>query len=175
MLGIRHSDRRQFRDLMTPGPRARNPLRVGELVPAAAALSGVVIHDLIDVLDREKLTPNPTMTGLAARLASLRVLGKLLGFLARQRAPLLTRLRNVAGRRLRTVTRTRRPPCLYTPKPILERPQPTSEIKQNLNNPLAPRLINRLGLRPLHTATFPATPGNPAPTQTTERLPKTLP
>jgi len=105
-----------------------------------------MINDLVDLLHREQLPADPSVTILRALPAPLGVLRQLLGLLARQRPTLLTNLRNVSRRRRRTDTRTRRPPRLYPPQPILERPKPTSKINQNLNNPLTPSIKNRLSL-----------------------------
>jgi hypothetical protein len=105
-----------------------------------------MIDDLVDLLLGQKLPPDPRVTILRALLTPLRILRQRLGFLARQRPALLTSLRSIRRRRHRTVTRSRRSACLDPPQPILERPLPTSKIKQHLNNPLTPRIKNRLSL-----------------------------
>ncbi len=159
MLDKEHRGRWQLGNLMAPRPVTRNPLRIGELPPAPRAPLRVMINDLLHLIFTQQLPPRAWVAILPARLAPLTVpASQLLGLLPRLRATLLTRLRHIRRRRLRTIPRTRRRPRLQRPQPLLQPPLPSRQPNQKRHARLTTRVINRLSLHPLHTPTIRRTP-----------------
>jgi hypothetical protein len=103
VLDQQHADRRQLGDLVAPEPAAGPLLMLAELMPAAATRLRVVRDDLIDLILACQPTARSTMAFLPAGPALGAVLGQQLpGLRARLSTPLLTRLRRIRRRRLRT-------------------------------------------------------------------------
>ena len=179
MLGHDHRDRRQLRDL-TPARTPRGQLLVlAELVPAAAAAVRVVVDELVDLILGRQRTAGTLMPRLTPGSASFAILGqKLLRLRPRLGSPLLTRLRRILRRRLRPSPRALPRLLLKTPDPLLQqhrlRGQPLhrrGQLKNHLNATIPPRVIDRLGLRPLHTVKVRRRDRGPFPgIKTTERL-----
>ncbi len=170
MLGHHNRDRRQLCHLMAPRTPRRHLLRLGELVPAAATGLRVVVDDLRDLIVGQQLAPRPLVTGLAAGLAPATLGQQLLRLRPGLRASLLTRLGRIRRRRLRPGTRTL-PRLLLKPRqPLVQKPDlaliPDSQLKQELDARLPPRVIDRLRLCSIHVAKFAPTRSVPSDLQT---------
>jgi hypothetical protein len=130
-----------------------------ELAAATTASVRVVIDDLIDPILRDELATRTAMPILPARLARDSILGqRLLRLRARLRPPLLTRLRRIRRRRLRTRPRVSPHLFLQPTDPLLEQltssRQPLNrggQLQNELHTALAPAVIDRLRLRTVHT------------------------
>src|SRR5215211_3916913 len=152
-LMLDHPDRqpRQLLDLITPRRADRDPLGLGEDVPAATD-RGPVTDDLVDRGRRQQLTAATLMTRLTAWRAPRPL-----------RPPRWTRTRRIARWRPRGVARVagklplelvdpRRQPLNLPPQPLVLR----RKLKQNTHNRLTARVVDRLRLTPIHTPRFDA-------------------
>ena len=162
MLGDHDRDRRQLGDLTTPRPPGGQLLLLAELAPAAPAAVRIVVDELVNLVLRRQRTTGALMPGLAASTPPLPIpREQLLRLRPRLRPPLLTRLRRIVRGRLRTSSRALPRPLLKTPDPFLQQPslrgQPLyrrGQLENHLDTTIPPRVIDRLGLRPLHTTQF---------------------
>src|SRR6202035_1707590 len=129
---------------------------------AASAAVGVVIDELVDLILGRQRTAGALMARLAASTSLLRIpRQQLLRLRTRLRPPLLPRLRGVLRRRLRPGTRALPRLLLKTPDPLLQQPrlrrQPLhrrGQLENDLDATIPPRVVDRLGLCPLHTTQF---------------------
>src|SRR5215211_7074347 len=146
-LMLDHPDRqpRQLLDLITPRRADRDPLGLGEDVPAATD-RGPVTDDLVDRRRRQQLTAATLMTGLRARRTTRGAL----------RTPLPARPRRIARRRPRRITRVPRQLALKLLHPRLKLLDPTIHPQQNLDHHPPPSVVDRLRLSALHTPKFDA-------------------
>lgn len=162
MLDQQHADRRQLAHLMAPEPATRPALILGELTPATTAPLWVVRDDLIDLILGRKPSSSAPMALLPARLALRALPGQqLLRLRASLRPPLLTGLRRIRRRRLRTGPRVLPRLPLEPTDPLLEQPtrgsQPLDrnrQLQNELNTTLAPAVVDRLRLGTIHTPEF---------------------
>jgi hypothetical protein len=130
-------DHRQLLDLTAHRIIDRDPLLLGECVPAAAAI-GPVLDDLIDRPRRQQPAALALMTGLGA--------------LSTRRAPLRAWRcsRRVLARRQRRIPRRPRELPLELLDPAHQLLDLTIHPQQDLNDRLTTRVIDRPRLRPLH-------------------------
>ena len=155
VLGHLDRGRRQLGDLTPQRLDGLDALRLGERVRARPAPVRPVLDELVDQLGRKQPPVPALMAMLPARLAA----GAL---------PARTRRRRwrVLRRRQRRVPRTPVQTTLelHNPglKPLVRRDQ-LIEPQQQTHSSLAITVENRLGLKPLHTETFAATPEVPYP------------
>src|ERR1700733_568130 len=162
MLPENQRDRRQLDHLTATRTPRRQLLLHAELTPTTAAALRVVIHELADLTLVHKRPAGALMTRLPTSPPPLPIpRQQLLRLRPRLRPPLLTRLRRIPRRRPGTRTRTL-PRPLPKPHNTLLLPQRLpgqtlhrrGQLKDDLDAPLPPRVIDRLRLRPLHTSQF---------------------
>ncbi|MGH2886794.1 MAG: hypothetical protein ACRDPA_29565, partial [Solirubrobacteraceae bacterium] len=151
MLGQDHADRRQLGDLAATKPTAGTALRMIEPTSASTTRIRVVIDDLINPILRAQLTTRTPMPALPTSLAPLTFSAhQFLGLRPGLSPPLRARLGRIhlwrLGARARVLPRLLLEPL----EPILVLHDPSSEINNELDTRLTPRVINRLRLGAIH-------------------------
>jgi len=151
MLGHSDRDRRQLLDLVAHRITNRHVVILSEHLTAVAVIRPV-IDDPIDRPRRQQRPPLALMPWLAALPATRRILP----------AP-GRRTRRIRARRLRAVARASVQPALELRDPLTLPSNRLRELldlaihpQQHLDHNIAARVIDRLGLNPIHTSRFDA-------------------
>lgn len=160
MLNDLDRGRRQLRDLVAGNHTRAQVLLLGEAMPAPAARRPMVDHP-IDLTLCKQRPPVTGMTGLATLLAPRSRL-----------SPALRRMWRILARRRRRIPRIAIQPLLEildTSDQLRDlsvlRVDPRRQRQQDGDDRLAPLLIDRLRLGPLHTARFAAPAADPSDLQ----------